>query len=123
MATLVRRQAASGTAVPDSPWHLAHHIGGDQDPIGRIPHHDRAGLRQRHHRGDRGGAGRELVPLVILGDDHDVEPAVPAVGVRDPVGVEDLHRLCLVAGAWHATPPWVADWMITCAGWSVWLPG
>src|SRR5690348_1357289 len=115
--------AWSGAAVLDGPRHLAHDVGGDQGPVGRIPHHDRAGLRQRDHRGDRGGAGRERVPFVICRDDHDLEPAVPAAGSRDPVGIEDLHPLSLLAGTWHATPPWVAGWMVTCAREPAWLPG
>lgn len=66
--------------------------------------------------------GREYVPVVIPGDDHDLEPAVPAVGRRDPVGIEDLHRLCLLAGTWHAAPH-LGRWLVMCAGERAWLRG
>ena len=39
--------------------------------------------------------------LVILGHDHDLEPAVIAVRPGHPVGVDDLHWLRLLACTWH----------------------
>jgi hypothetical protein len=47
------------------------------------------------------GAGGGRVPLVVLGHDLDLEPAVIAVCPGHPVGVDDLDPPCLLACTWH----------------------
>jgi hypothetical protein len=41
------------------------------------------------------------MPLVVVGHDLDLEPAVIAVRPGHPVGVDDLDSSCLLACTWH----------------------
>jgi hypothetical protein len=43
------------------------------------------------------------VPLVILGDNQDLELAILAPCLRTPVGIEDLHPTRLLTCTWHAS--------------------
>ena len=83
------------------PGHRADQVGGDQRAVGRIPQQHGARLGQRDQCSHGPATGGDHVPLVILGHDHDLEPAVFAVGPGPPVGVDDLYPSCLLACAWH----------------------
>jgi hypothetical protein len=41
------------------------------------------------------------MPLVVVGHDLDLEPAVIAIWPGHPVGIDDLDPPCLLACTWH----------------------
>jgi hypothetical protein len=45
----------------------------------------------------------EAVPLVILGNNQDLELAILAFCPRKPVGIEDLYATRLLTCTWHAS--------------------
>jgi hypothetical protein len=83
------------------PGHPARDVGRDQRANGRIPGEDGVCLGQRDQGGHGRGTGGGCIPLVILGHEHDLEPAVITVRPGHPVSVDDLHPPRLLACTWH----------------------
>lgn len=66
----------------------------------RIPHQGGVRLCEGNKRDHRGRTGRLSVLLVVIGHDHDLEPATTTGWLGNPIRVKDLHPSRLPACAW-----------------------
>jgi len=62
-----------------------------------VPDSVGVGLRKGDESGHRCRARRKEVPLVVAGDDLDIELSILTVGSRGPVRIQVLDSACLLA--------------------------